>query len=55
MNVLSVVLIGLGIWLILDGILSIVKYSKQTFPEHLIRIIRAAVGVLIVVIGIIEN
>ncbi len=55
MKVLSAVLIGLGIWLILDGILSIAKYPKQTFPEQLIRIVRATVGVLIVVIGIIEN
>ncbi len=55
MKVLSAVLIGLGIWLILDGVLSIAKYPKQTFPEQLIRIIRTTVGVLIVVIGVIEN
>ena len=53
MNVLSVVLVGLGSWLIVDGVLSIVKYSKQTFPEQLIRAIRTIVGVIIIVIGII--
>jgi hypothetical protein len=53
LNVLSVVLVGLGLWLIVDGVLSIVKYPKQTFPEQLIRMIRAIVGVLIVVIGIV--
>ena len=55
MKVLSLVLVGLGLWLVVDGIFSIAKYSKQSFPEQLIRIIRAAVGVAIVFIGIIEN
>ena len=55
MNALSVVLIGLGIWLVIDGVLSIVKYPKQTFPEQLIRVIRATVGVIIILIGIIQN
>jgi len=55
MNVLSAVLIGLGLWLTIDGVLSIVKYPKQTFPEQLIRVIRATVGVVIVIIGIIDN
>ena len=55
MKVLSVVLIGLGLWLITDGILSIVKYPKQSFPEQLIRVIRAIVGVTIVVIGLVGN
>lgn len=51
LNVLSVVLVGLGLWLIVDGVLSIVKYHKQTFAEQLIRVIRAVVGVIIAVIG----
>ena len=49
------VLVGLGLWLIIDGVLSIVKYPKQTFPEQLIRVIRATVGVIIVIIAIVEN
>ena len=55
MNALSAVLVGLGVWLIIDGILSIVKYRKQTFPEHSIRIFRATVGIVIVLIAIAEN
>jgi hypothetical protein len=55
LNVLSAVLVGLGLWLVVDGVFSIVKYPKQTFPEQLIRVIRAAVGVIIVFIGIVEN
>ena len=55
MNVLSLVLVGLGLWLIVDGVFSIVKYPKQTFPEQLIRVIRASVGVAIIFIGITEN
>ena len=49
------VLVGLGLWHVIDGVLSIVKYPKQTFPEQLIRAIRAAVGVAIVFIGVVEN
>jgi hypothetical protein len=55
LNTLSLLLISLGFWLIIDGILSIIKYPKQTFPEQLIRMIRAAVGIIIVIIGIIGN
>ncbi|HLN89837.1 MAG TPA: hypothetical protein VK253_07200 [Candidatus Binatia bacterium] len=55
MTFLSVVLVGLGFWLVVDGVLSIVKYHRQTFPEQLIRVIRAIVGVMIVVISIIGN
>jgi hypothetical protein len=55
LNALSLVLVGLGFWLIVDGVLSIVKYPKQTFPEQLVRVIRAAVGVIIVFIGIVGN
>jgi len=38
-----------------NGVLSIVKYPKQSYPEHLIRVIRVAVGVVIIVIGIAQN
>jgi hypothetical protein len=55
LNVLSMVLVGLGIWLVIDGVLSIAKYPKQTFPEQLIRVIRAIVGIIIVVIGFVGN
>ncbi len=55
MNALSIILIGLGLWLIVDGAFSIAKYPKQTFPEQLIRVIRAIVGAVIIFIGIIEN
>jgi hypothetical protein len=55
LKVLSAVLVCLGLWLVVDGVFSIVKYPKQTFPEQLIRIIRAIVGVTIVFIGIVEN
>jgi hypothetical protein len=47
--------VGLGLWLVVDGVFSIVKYPKQSFPEQLIRAIRAAVGVAIILIGFFEN
>ena len=55
LNILSTVLVGLGLWLITDGVLSIIKYSKQSFPEQLIRAIRATVGIIIIVVGILQN
>ena len=55
MKTLSAVLVALGLWLIIDGVFSIVKYHKQSFPEQLIRVIRATVGVAIVLIAIAEN
>jgi hypothetical protein len=55
LSYLSPVLVGLGFWLVIDGALSIVKYPKQSFPEHLIRVIRAAVGVIVIIIGIVQN
>jgi hypothetical protein len=55
LNIFSMILVSLGLWLVIDGVLSIVKYPKQSFPEQLIRIIRAAVGVIIILIGVIEN
>jgi hypothetical protein len=55
LNSISAILVGLGLWLIIDGVLSIIKYSKQSFPEQLIRVIRAAAGVIIIIIGLFQN
>jgi hypothetical protein len=55
LKALSALLVSLGLWLVVDGVFSIVKYPKQTFPEQLVRAIRAIVGVTIVAIGIVEN
>jgi hypothetical protein len=55
LKVLPAVLVGLSLWLVVDGVFSIVKYPKQTFPEQLIRVIRTTVGVAIAIIGIVEN
>jgi hypothetical protein len=55
LNVLSVVLVGLGFWLVIDGVLSIIKYPEQSLPEQLIRVIRATVGIIIIIIGLVQN
>jgi hypothetical protein len=55
LNTLSAILVGLGLWLVLDGVLSIVKYPKQSFPEQLIRVIRATVGAILVILAIVQN
>lgn len=46
------ILIGLGCYLNVDGIVSIVVYRKQTIPEHLVRIARCGAGIAIIVMGI---
>ena len=51
LNGLSLILVAFGLWLILDGVYSMFRYRGQTFPEQLIRAIRAAVGVAIVFFG----
>jgi len=44
------VIVFLGIWLIIDGIYSIIKYRKQTWQEHLIRVIRAGGGAALIIL-----
>ena len=43
--------IGVGVWLIIDGVLSIVKYSSQSTAEHSIRVIRAVLGAVLILQG----
>ena len=44
----AIVVVGLGIWLVIDGLYSIFEYRKQTLQEQLIRVIRAGVGVTLI-------
>ena len=44
----AIVIVGLGIWLVIDGLYSIFEYLKQTIEEHLIRVVRAGVGVTLI-------
>jgi hypothetical protein len=44
----AIVIVGLGAWLVLDGLYSIFEYRKQTLQEHLIRVIRAGVGITLI-------
>lgn len=55
MKIVSSVLVGLGVWLVVDGVFSIIKYPRQTLPEQTIRVIRAIVGIVIILISISEN
>lgn len=48
---MNYILIGLGGWLIFDGIASIIKYKKQSLGEQVIRVIRTAIGLTVVVLG----
>ena len=44
----AIAIVGLGIWLVIDGFYSIFEYRKQTLQEHLIRVIRAGVGITLI-------
>ena len=46
----AVIIVGLGIWLVIDGLYSIFEYRKQTIQEHLIRVIRASVGATLIIL-----
>jgi hypothetical protein len=46
----AIVVLGVGVWLVIDGLFSIFIYRKQTFQEHLIRIIRAGIGVALIIL-----
>lgn len=46
----AIAIVGLGVWLIIEGIGSIIKYRKQTLLEHLVRVIRAAVGATLIIL-----
>jgi len=46
-----IILAGLGIWLIIDGIGSIIKYESQSYIEHLVRVIRTIIGILLIIIA----
>jgi hypothetical protein len=46
----AIVVLGVGVWLVIDGLFSIFIYRKQTVQEHLIRIIRAGIGVVLIIL-----
>jgi hypothetical protein len=48
-NVICVALFCLGVWLIIDGAGSIIKYESQSPVEHLIRVVRCGVGAVLIV------
>ena len=45
------VIIGLGAWVIFDGIASIIIYEKQSWVEQAVRVIRVAVGGFLMYLG----
>lgn len=42
-------LVCLSIWIILDGIGSILLYKKQSIPEHSIRVFRIVIGIIMLI------
>lgn len=47
------VVVGLGIWLVIDGLGSMLIYCGQKWFEHVPRVVRVAVGVVLVVFGVV--
>jgi len=51
-KILKIALIIIGALLIIDGLGSIIVYSVQpVWPDHSIRIFRAILGVILILIG----
>jgi hypothetical protein len=48
---MSIFVVSLGCWIIIDGAGSIIIYSKQRWYEHLVRIVRIVIGSALVVVG----
>ncbi len=44
-------LLACGLWVFCDGLVSILMYLGQTVPEHIPRILRLAIGAILVVIS----
>lgn len=57
MSIISLILIIGGTWIIQDGLVSILYYLKRDnekwYFNHLVRILRAILGVVFIVCGII--
>jgi hypothetical protein len=45
---IPIFLVGAGLYLIIDGIGSIVIYRNQTSKEHIPRVLRAGVGLALI-------
>jgi hypothetical protein len=41
----------LGLWLMLDGAISIIIYLPQSLKEHAIRVIRLFIGLYLFILG----
>jgi hypothetical protein len=46
-------LVAAGVWIVLDGLGSIVLYRKQRWYEHAVRVLRAGVGLGVIAGGLI--
>lgn len=59
---INTILIGLGIYLNIDGWYSIYRYWKtpspdggtQNWKDHIIRVIRASVGIVLIILAIVS-
>ena len=49
---MNILIMGLGSWLVFDGLYSIYKYRQQSLGEHAIRVVRAAIGIILIVLSI---
>lgn len=47
---MNLLLVAVGLWLALDGVGSMLYYYYQpVFPDHLVRVVRAIIGVILIV------
>ena len=48
---MNAIIVGLGVWLIIDGVGSMILYEKQSWMEQAIRIVRVRVGLALIYLG----
>jgi len=47
----NAIIVGLGVWLIIDGVGSMILYEKQSWMEQAIRVVRVGVGLALIYLG----
>ena len=47
----NVALLLCGLWIVCDGLLSIIIYKEQSIPEHAVRVVRTLVGLYLLIMA----
>jgi hypothetical protein len=48
---MALVIFGIGVWMLQDGLASIAYYPQEKMINHAARIVRSALGLVLIIIG----